>query len=120
MNKIDLDELSKFYNNSTESIIEIFEVFLNDYEKIYSDFSTSFKFHDLNALKGYLHHHAPMFSYIGLPEITAAFQHLEKQCVVNADPESIRAEFENAIHLLQDAKTQVVEKKSELIQIMES
>jgi hypothetical protein len=115
MNNINLTEVLEFYGNSKESVLEVFQEFLNSHEIICNELKESFESGEVKKFKGALHHNTPMFTYIGLSSLTNQLSALEKKCENITNVDELKDEFYENYELVMEAKSLVSLKKDELI-----
>ncbi len=111
MIKINLDELKNFYGGNVESIIEVFDEYLSAHQEIKDSLEEQFTSNDVKGLNKSLHHHGPIYSYVGLPELTTMFQELEKKCEGISNCNEVESEYTAITGLLKDCDITIIENK---------
>jgi hypothetical protein len=111
MIKINLDELKNFYSGNIDSIIEVFDEYLSAHNEITLALKEHFTNNDIKGLNRSLHHHGPIYSYVGLPELTTMFQNLEKKCETISNCNEIEEDYNAITNLLKDCDATIIENK---------
>lgn len=75
--EINIPELHKMYDGCTESITEVFDAFLGAQHEMLDEINIAFENENENLIRQQLHYHAPVFGYIGFPQLTLFLKSLE-------------------------------------------
>lgn len=77
--EIKREQLHNMYDGSTESMTEVFDAFLGAQHEIMDEINIAFENENENLVRQQLHYHAPVFGYIGFPQVTLYFKDLENK-----------------------------------------
>lgn len=79
--RLDSAFLESIYENDKEDAAFGFEQFLNNYAKQFNELEQSFETGDLNIFRQKIHKLKPTFSFVGLTNVTAKAENIEKKCI---------------------------------------
>lgn len=100
--------LKSIYGEEIESASELFIAFVNDVSKIKQELLLAFQSGEPENLIELLHYHAPSFTYIGLPGLTAECRKLEEKCNYQKKTKSIQADLFTLLDLIEKGKEEVI------------
>lgn len=107
--RLDSTFLESIYENDKEDAAFGFEQFLNSYPAQLNELEQSFETGDVNSFRQKIHKLKPTFSFVGLTNVTAKAEIIEKNCQETAE-----------IQVLTDLYLDFKNTLSELIPVVEN
>jgi hypothetical protein len=77
--EIKREELYKMYDGSVESILEVFDAFLDSETEVLEELEIAFSNESEKLIRQQLHYHAPVFGYVGFPQVVLFLKALENK-----------------------------------------
>jgi HPt (histidine-containing phosphotransfer) domain-containing protein len=112
--EINKQELNKMYDGSVESMLEVFDAFLETQTEVIQELNIAFENENENLIRQQLHYHAPVFGYVGFADVTQYFKELEAKykekvpgIIMKADHAAIVDVVNEVVQLLRDEKEQL-------------
>jgi HPt (histidine-containing phosphotransfer) domain-containing protein len=112
--EINKQELNKMYDGSVESMLEVFDAFLETHPEVIQELNIAFDNENENLIRQQLHYHAPVFGYVGFADVTQYFKQLEAKyketvpaSIMKADHAAIVDVVNKVVQLLHAEKEQL-------------
>ena len=109
--EIKRESLYKMYDGSTESIIEVFDAFLDSEKEVVEDLDSAFSNADESTIRKQLHYHAPIFGYIGFPQVTLFIKDMENKYKNAVAPREKKLDHNELISTLKQVTSLLVIEK---------
>lgn len=100
--------LADLYGGSDDDACFILNDYLERHAEIILSLRDAFQ-SGVESLCKCIHLHAPTFSYIGIPSLTASCREFEAECKKAADTSTIKEGFNNILHMVQHSAALVRE-----------
>jgi hypothetical protein len=107
--QLDNEVLQSLYSGCEESKEEVFSEFISSYSDLKNNLVTVYASGNLVSIKSTLHYHGPSFMYLGAPEVASMFKKLELQCGVSQSTNSISAQFNELLEMVEATWLQVID-----------
>lgn len=91
--KLDRQSLYQFYGDAVDDLREIFSDYLRNRNTMFASLQKAFE-SGAEALAASVHYHSSVFSYIGLPMLTAQCHEFETLCKRSANTADVKNEYD--------------------------
>ena len=118
VNSLDSAFLDAVYENDRETALAIFQQYLQDLPADLHAIHHSFESGDREQFRGVIHKKKVGFSYVGLTDVTAGLNELEKKCALQVDLSEHRAELASVLHRI-NSSTEAIRKVLEALELQE-
>jgi hypothetical protein len=95
------EELYRMYDGSTESILEVFDAFLETEREVLEELTIAFSNENGKLICQQLHYHAPVFGYIGFSPVTLIFKALENKYKNPVGIAEMEQDYTDLVQILQ-------------------
>ena len=109
VSNLDSAFLDAVYENDKETALVIFQQYLQDLPSDLHAIHHSFESGDREQFRGVIHKKKVAFSYVGLTDVTADLNELEKKCALQGDLHEYRDELASVMNRI-NSSTEAVRK----------
>jgi HPt (histidine-containing phosphotransfer) domain-containing protein len=109
VSSLDSAFLDAVYENDRETALVIFQQYLQDLPSDLHAINHSFESGDREQFRGVIHKKKVAFSYVGLTDVTADLNELEKKCALQGDLSEYREELASVMNRI-NSSTEAVRK----------
>jgi HPt (histidine-containing phosphotransfer) domain-containing protein len=109
VSNLDSAFLDAVYENDKETALVIFQQYLQDLPSDLHAIHHSFESGDREQFRGVIHKKKVAFSYVGLTDVTADLNELEKKCALQGDLNEYRNELASVMNRI-NSSTEAVRK----------
>ncbi len=88
------------YDGSTESMLEVFDAFLDAENEVLQELSIAFENENENLIRQQLHYHAPVFGYVGFSQVTLFLKDLENKYKEPTTRTEMRKDYAEIINVI--------------------
>lgn len=110
---LDSQMLFDLYGGSYEDVRFILSDYLDKHDEIIHSFHEAFA-SGIGPLGQCAHRHSSSFSYIGMPQLTAACRDFEQECKNAGDSAAISAKFEKLLSIINEGAVLVKQELTRL------
>lgn len=112
--EINIPELYKMYDGSAESVTEVFDAFLGAQHEMLDEINIAFENENENLIRQQLHYHAPVFGYIGFPQVTLFLKSLENKYQQTNTLTEMKQDHAAVINIVIEVTAQLIKEKERM------
>lgn len=108
--------IARYYGNSINDIIEIFDEYLASQDEMLQSLCTAF-LSGSRSMSNCLHFHASIFTYVGFPQLTQDCIVLENECRSNISSSDLELKFNLLVKKIKKSNMLIKQEMSRLAPI---
>ena|SRR5689334_4777822 len=111
---LDNELLYELYESDYESALQAFQIFLDELETNIKDLEQAHQLQNISAFQKIIHRCKPVFSYVGLSDLTNTFQGIEDQCNTVKSVEQLTPPLTELVLMIRGTALKIIKEKGRL------
>lgn len=102
------------YDGSAESILEVFDAFLDSETEVLEELDIAFSNENEKLIRQQLHYHAPVFGYVGFPQVVLYLKALENKYCSRITVAEMQHDHKEILRILKQVTAILMEEKEQM------